>query len=221
MTQVADAKISVVLSQGLGGTYFLNACGDSIVHIDAQGIAIRKSFAVIRFCARSFSDGNHGIVLASSTTAKRFNQLGEMIWPSPVVYLQDPSNAYFPLYVPDKNGGIISVFWTTRGGIYAQHTGRNGLVGIITHVKATVDKPVDFHLEQNFPNPFNPSTHIQYALPEDSYVILRIYNVLGQEVVTLVNEDQKAGYRSRTWNGRKPTDGGEAFVQVKKMLFVK
>jgi len=54
----------------------------------------------------------------------------------------------------------------------------------------------------NYPNPFNPSTSIQYDLRDDVHVTLKIYNTLGQEVATLVDEFQSAGFKSATWNGR-------------------
>lgn len=54
--------------------------------------------------------------------------------------------------------------------------------------------PVKFSLSQNYPNPFNPSTNIGYELPSDGFVSLKIYDILGNESVTLVNKDQKAGY---------------------------
>lgn len=62
--------------------------------------------------------------------------------------------------------------------------------------------PESFALEQNFPNPFNPSTTIQYDLPHESKVVLKIYNALGQEVQELVNTIQPAGSRTVVWNGK-------------------
>jgi len=60
--------------------------------------------------------------------------------------------------------------------------------------------PKEFKLEQNFPNPFNPSTTIQYQLPVDARVTLKVYDILGSEVITLVNEEQEAGYKEVKFN---------------------
>jgi len=61
--------------------------------------------------------------------------------------------------------------------------------------------PTEFGLSQNVPNPFNPSTIVEYALPKDAQVNLSVYNVLGQHVTTLVNEMQRAGRQTVTWDG--------------------
>jgi len=66
---------------------------------------------------------------------------------------------------------------------------------------ASVDLPVTAALFENYPNPFNPSTTIRYALSEDAHVLLRVYNMLGQIVKTLVDENQLAGYQQIVWNG--------------------
>ncbi|MBC8374501.1 MAG: CotH kinase family protein [FCB group bacterium] len=61
--------------------------------------------------------------------------------------------------------------------------------------------PQEFLLLQNYPNPFNPSTTIQYQLPVSSFVMVRIYNLMGEEVVTLVNQHQDAGFYTLNWQG--------------------
>jgi len=63
------------------------------------------------------------------------------------------------------------------------------------------DVPREFALHQNYPNPFNPSTTIQYDLPKNVHVTLKIFNVLGQEVSTLIDAEQDAGYYRVVWDG--------------------
>ncbi|MBL7996828.1 T9SS type A sorting domain-containing protein [bacterium] len=93
--------------------------------------------------------------------------------------------------------------------------------------------PEVFELKANFPNPFNPSTTIQYGLKENTQVVLKIYNLLGQEVRNLVNETQSAGYKTVLWDGKNNAgtqvpsgiyiyklEAG-SFTSSKKMLLVK
>lgn len=85
--------------------------------------------------------------------------------------------------------------------------------------------PKEYSLAQNYPNPFNPTTNIKYALPTDSKVNLTIYNTLGQEVIKLVNNRQKAGFYEVSWNGldkhNKPVSSGVYFYKIKADNFVK
>jgi len=62
--------------------------------------------------------------------------------------------------------------------------------------------PEQYALHQNYPNPFNPSTTIRYDLPEDSYIRIAIYNILGKEIRVLVDELEPAGFRSIRWHGK-------------------
>lgn len=105
----------------------------------------------------------------------------------------------------------------------------NGQVSIgPTSAPLQVTGPVTFSLLQNYPNPFNPSTTIKYDLPKDSRVSLKLFNIIGQEVATLVNEEQKAGYKSVEWNASGVASGvyfyrlnAGSYTSVKKLLLLK
>ena len=93
--------------------------------------------------------------------------------------------------------------------------------------------PEEFSLGQNYPNPFNPITQMEYSLPQSSKVVISVYNVLGQEIKTLVNKEQDYGYHSVSWDGTdrlgKSVASGvyftqmrsDGFSQSKKMLLLK
>jgi hypothetical protein len=88
--------------------------------------------------------------------------------------------------------------------------------------------PSEFALSQNYPNPFNASTVIRYSLASDEHVTLKVYNVYGQEVASLVNADQKAGQYTVQWNGKNASSGvyfytlnAGDFSQTKKMVYTK
>ena len=88
--------------------------------------------------------------------------------------------------------------------------------------------PMDYALDQNFPNPFNPTTSINYGVPIKSNVVLKVYNTLGSEVVTLVNEEKPAGNYEVTWNAINIPSGvyfyrlqAGDFVQTRKMILLK
>jgi hypothetical protein len=96
----------------------------------------------------------------------------------------------------------------------------------IPHPQSAI--PREFSLEQNYPNPFNPSTVIRYQLPVDSYVTLRIFNVLGEAVATITNGTEEAGYKSAVWNASAVPSGmyfyklqAGTFVETKKLLLLK
>jgi hypothetical protein len=81
----------------------------------------------------------------------------------------------------------------------------NPWVGDMTPVEWEEDHvllPKEFDLRQNYPNPFNPTTVIEYALPKACQVRIQIFNILGQRVRNLVDEPQKAGYKTIHWDGK-------------------
>ena len=120
------------------------------------------------------------------------------------------------VYVTGMTWGNQNDFVTIK---YSQQTGVNPIGGSI---------PTQFSLKQNYPNPFNPVTKINYDIPDGNFVSLKVYDVVGNEVETLVNERQHAGSYSVTFNAANSTSGvyfyklvTEGFSETKKMLLVK
>lgn len=88
--------------------------------------------------------------------------------------------------------------------------------------------PVDFSLSQNYPNPFNPSTLIEYTLPQNSFVTLKVYNAIGQEIASLVNSEMNSGRYSVTFDASRFSSGvyfytltAGSFTQTHKMVLMK
>jgi len=88
--------------------------------------------------------------------------------------------------------------------------------------------PVEFSLSQNYPNPFNPSTTIKFGIPELTNVTLKVYDALGSEVETLVDEKLEPGYYKHEWNGSRFASGvyfyriiAGTFVETKKLVILK
>ena len=151
---------------------------------------------------------------------------------------------YFPLLwqYPDVKGITIwgyiqgQTWQTTSYLVRSDGTARPALLWLANYIKnnplgvggvaSTV--PSNFRLEQNFPNPFNPSTVIRYQLPAAGHVTLKVFDVLGREVETLVDEKQNAGYYNITFNANKFASGVYFYelrtdhnASFKKMLLLK
>jgi len=111
-----------------------------------------------------------------------------------------------------------------------EHVGEapSNVLGKTASVQASPGKPTSFALHQNYPNPFNPSTAIKYDLPSDVHVTLRVYDLLGRTVATLVDEMQQSGYHQYQFDATNIASGvyfysmkaGE-FSTVKKLLLLR
>lgn len=98
----------------------------------------------------------------------------------------------------------------------------------ITDVENEESFPTVFKLEQNYPNPFNPSTKIKFAVPERSNVIIKVYDILGSEVITLVNKEMDAGWYENDFNAAGLSSGVYLFrmeagkyISTKKMILLR
>ena len=95
-------------------------------------------------------------------------------------------------------------------------------------IEVEILSPNEFSLDQNYPNPFNNSSVIRYSIPKSSQVTLKIFNALGEEIETLINEEKPIGTYELTWNAANLSSGiyfyriqAGSFVQIKKMILLK
>jgi hypothetical protein len=110
------------------------------------------------------------------------------------------------------------------GGSIVIHEGKN-LAKLGSSWSEKEGIPDEYALFQNFPNPFNPETEIRFQLPESGHVVLRVFNILGREVRTLVDDKLPAGYHMNQWNGKdilgNPLPSGIYLYQIKSGSFSK
>jgi hypothetical protein len=148
------------------------------------------------------------------------------------------NNSYTDNTIPDNH-----IYWYAVTAAYAGSYGDAESIesekayGSTDNVTGAEDDspaiPKEFFLSQNYPNPFNPFTTLSYGLPNDTDVRIDIFNILGQRVITLVDEYQTAGYKSVLWDGNDATGNnvstGIYFYTIeagdyrasKKMLLIK
>jgi len=133
----------------------------------------------------------------------------------------------WPLYADDLDGDQdkdIIVGSSHNGSNLVKWWRNDGVTGV-ENASSFVK---DFDLFQNYPNPFNPITEIKYQIPDMSFVSLKVYDVLGNEIVTLVNEEKPVGEYKVEFNGKDLTSGfyfykllTGRFVETKKMILLK
>jgi hypothetical protein len=146
----------------------------------------------------------------------------------------------------DANGTVVTVNNSTSSnpftliapapGTYTINAGHDSplrwdsasVTIIITDIGESNLNPTEFILYSNYPNPFNPSTTIRYSIPEASFISVKIYDELGKEVSSLVNETKSAGTYEVEFSASKLSSGiyyytlqAGSFTQTKKMILIK
>ena len=120
------------------------------------------------------------------------------------------------------------VWYDLRDGNYEIYYNRDPTGNVVSGIEdSDSELPEEFSLEQNYPNPFNPSTKIEFRVASSEFVQLKIYDVLGQEVATLVNEVKAPGIYQVTWNATGLGSGvylyrltAGSFSDVRKLVVV-
>jgi len=149
-----------------------------------------------------------------------------------VVRLSKDGGRTFPYKIFDRDTLTLPTAPPTYGRFYPTSSQWKTIIYSLDQIvwaeDARNETPAEYSLEQNYPNPFNPSTTIEIALPHSGFVTLKIYNVLGEGVTTLVEGNHAAGTFKATWDASGLPSGvyfyrlvaGE-YVQTKKMVLIK
>ena len=120
-------------------------------------------------------------------------------------------------------GSGSNAMYKTQAGVWFQ------LGGYLTSVEQIADNmPTEFRLDQNYPNPFNPTTTITFAVPKQALVTIKLYNMLGREIASLVNEELPIGIHKFVFDAEELPTGiylyrmhADDFMRVRKLMLVK
>jgi hypothetical protein len=200
---------------GVGGVYYLRSRIDTSIYVRIRRVDGRGEVWPSELIVRGTDiptggfEGHGGILIGDwAGRVWRYDSLGQPVWQNPVQMLTNPGDTYFENLAADNRGGMIAVFWHTLGGIFAHHSGRSGVVGIITSVDSPPPLlPGEVVLYQNYPNPFNPAATIIFHLARRASVTLRVYDVLGRTVQTLVDQVMDHGTHKAVLDGAQLASG--------------
>ncbi len=139
-------------------------------------------------------------------------------------FVNGNGNSNSPKYYSFSDASVVSGTYAYR----LKQIDNDGQSEYSKVVEVSFIKQTDFSLEQNFPNPFNPNTSIRFSLPETGNVKLTVYNLLGQEIATLVNGVKEAGTHTINYNAEELNSGiyiyrieSNGFNEVRKMTLIK
>jgi len=157
-----------------------------------------------------------------------------------ICYDNPSTTNFFPVYASLSDGKMYGFYGDLptfngcnyTGGVDIEYRPNTAFIIDPAIISNTGNKnyqiPNSFKLFQNYPNPFNPTTKIDYGIAKNGFVSLKIYDVLGKELKTLVNENKNAGYYSIDFNGSEFSSGvyfykleSNGFIDVKRMILIK
>jgi len=221
------------------GTIPVYGAGSSIVYTPTEAIAALRYYysrtglwSTLFGFGDAFSTDPHTFEVDQVTFQPKEDENGDLII-HPATWLNGPWVNHMIMGI--DQGPMLLAIENYRSCMIWNLTGKNsnikaGLDSIFAPDSGIEDDeliqiPKAFALHQNYPNPFNSSTTIKYDLPENSKVILKIYNILGQKTKELVNGYQKAGFESIVWDGKNDSgrrvSSGIYFYKLKTGEFSK
>lgn len=202
--------------------WLLGCCGMYFKTTDAGATWTPETYLTPGFTihSSSFINGNTGWLCAEAGYLMRTTDAGES-WDS--LYSGTFNDLYSIQFVNDSTGWAVGfdgiILKTTNGG------GQGWSVGV-QQISSQI--PSQYKLNQNYPNPFNPSTTINFSVPVSDFVSLKIYDLSGKEIMTLVNETINPGEYSVSFDGSRLSSGmyfysfkTETYSETRKMVLIK
>jgi hypothetical protein len=166
------------------------------------------------FLARSEDGGEHW---------SEFQISDNNFKPNPVIGTSGSMGDFISI---TSNSGKLSLMWMdNRTGVYQIWS---AIIDYSTLGVEEFSKQIhNYRIAQNFPNPFNPSTNIKYSIPELSNVVIKVFDILGNEIETLVNEEKPIGTYEVKWDAKNNPSGiyfyriiADNFIETKKMVLM-
>ncbi|MDQ3022607.1 MAG: SBBP repeat-containing protein [Bacteroidota bacterium] len=164
------------------------------------------------------SDGNG---TSDDYATVKYNSFGQQQWVKRYDYSGQFADIASKIAV-DNAGNLYVTGSSNRDFLTIKYSQPTEIINLLLEI------PSEFNLEQNYPNPFNPSTNISYQLPASSFISLKVFDILGKEVATLVNQKQNAGSYSVSFDGSNLSNGiyfykieADNFIETKRMILIK
>lgn len=211
-------------TSSLASVYFVNdstgwAVGDRILHTIDGGKIWRSQSGMSGYLSVHFPNdttgwavGYNGSILHTSNGGNDWNPQNSMT-----------SNHLRSVSFVNENSG-----WAVGDLGTILHTSTGGVVSIDEELPFSQQIPSVFKLNQNYPNPFNPGTTIEFAIPQKEFVLLTVYNVLGEKIAILISENLTSGFYKYQWDTSRLASGvyiyrieAGDFVKSQKMLLIR
>jgi len=234
--KVIDDKIFIEWYERPQSTIFINYIqkidSNGIKYFGNKGIQVLDSLG--SWAKMFFADSS--IIIVTDHYANTIDFEGNNLWEPNILQYTTRYMGYYDV-VSDDNGGFIAFWLQYLDGIWGQQVNANGQLGVVTNIFELPREisPDNFKLYQNYPNPFNPVTTINYTLPTSGYVELKVFDVLGREIIKLERGEKSEGLHSVIFDGRhlssgvyfytilvkESTSNNVIYKSTKKMLSIK